>query len=82
MFLYAVTSEGADLKAGAFLDVLVTCCHLSPTAIAKMASAEVGNVEKMLSGVSAKVDIHAKYEIAVTAMALQFFLRGCELTVE
>ena len=40
------------------------------------------NVEKMLSGVSAKVDIHAKYEIAVTAMALQFFLRGCELTVE
>lgn len=46
MFLHAVTSEGADLKAGAFLEVLVSCCYLSPTAIAKMASVEVGNVEK------------------------------------
>lgn len=80
MFLYAVTSEDADLKASAFLEVLVSCHHLSPTAIAKMASVDVGDIEKMLSGVSAEVAIHSKYKIAVTAMALRFFLKDCEPT--
>ena len=36
MFLYAVTCEDADLKASAFLEVLVSCHHLSTTAVAKM----------------------------------------------
>ena len=80
MFLYAVTSEDADLKASAFLEVIVSCHHLSPTAVAKMAGADVGDIEKMLSGLSAEVDIHAKYKIAVTAMALRFFLKDCEPT--
>ena len=80
MFLYAVTCEAADLKARAFLEVLVSCHHLSPTAIAKMAGVDVGDIEKMLSGVSAEVDIHAKYEIAVTVIALRFFLKDCEPT--
>ena len=81
MFLYAVTCEDADLKASAFLEVLVSCHHLSPTTIAKMASVDVGDIEKILSGVSAEVDIHSKYEIAVTAMALRFFLKECEPTI-
>lgn len=81
MFLYAVTCEDADLKASAFLEVLVSCHHLSPTAIAKMAGVDVGDIEKMLSGVSAEVAIHSKYKIAVTAMALRFFLKDCEPTI-
>lgn len=81
MFLYAVTCEDADLKMRAFLEVLVSCHHLSPTAIAKMSGVDVGDVEKMLSGVSTEVDIHSKYEIAVTAMALRFFLKDCEPTI-
>lgn len=80
MFLYSVASENADLKMRAFLEVLVSCHHLSPTAIAKMSGVDVGDVEKMLSGVSTEVDIHSKYEIAVTAMALRFFLKDCEPT--
>ena len=48
--------------------------------IAKMASVDVGDIEKMLSGVSAEVAIHSKYKIAVTAMALRFFLKDCEPT--
>lgn len=80
MFLYAVTCEDADLKASAFLEVLVSFHHLSPTTIAKMASVDVGDIEKMLSGVSAEVAIHSKYKIAVTAMALRFFLKDCEPT--
>lgn len=81
MFLYAVTSEDTDLKASAFLEVLVSHHHLSPTAVAKMAGADVGDVEKMLSGLSAEVGIHAKYKIAVTAMALRFFLKDFEPTI-
>ena len=81
MFLYAVTCEDADLKACAFLEVLVSCHHLSPTAIAKMSGVDVADVEKMLSGLSAEVDIHSKYEIAVTVMALRFFLKECEPTI-
>lgn len=80
MFLYAVTCEDADLKASAFLEVLVSCHQLSPATIAKMASVDVGDIEKMLSGVSAEVAIHSKYKIAVTAMALRFFLKDCEPT--
>lgn len=80
MFLYAVTCEDANLKASAFLEVLVSCYHLSPTTIAKMASVDVGDIEKMLSGASAEVAIHSKYKIAVTTMALRFFLKDCEPT--
>ena len=81
MFLYAVACEDADLKTSSFLEVLVSCHHLSPTAIAKMSGVDVADVEKMLSGLSAEVDIHSKYEIAVTAMALRFFMKDCEPTI-
>ena len=81
MFLYAVACEDADLKTSAFLEVLVSCHHLSPTAIAKMSGVDVADVEKMLSGLSAEVDIYSKYEIAVTAMALRFFMKDCEPTI-
>ena len=77
----AQVNDIAHGKTECLLEVLVSCHHLSPTAIAKMSGVDVGDVEKMLSGVSTEVDIHSKYEIAVTAMALRFFLKDCEPTI-
>ena len=69
---FAVPSLKALVRAG---------YEVVGTAIAKMSGADVADVEKMLSGLSAEVDIYSKYEIAVTAMALRFFMKDCEPTI-
>ena len=43
-----------------------------------MAGVEVCDIEKMLSNPPAEIDIETKYKIAVTVMALRFFLKDCE----
>lgn len=82
MFLYMIGLEEADLKASAFLQVLLSYHHLSPLTVAKMAGVGVGDVEKMAAGSLAGIDAASKYQIAVTAMALRFFLKDCEPPVD
>ena len=77
-FLYFSAIEDKDLKLGAFLKVLVSHHGLSKQALAKMAGVEVKDIEKMLSNPPKKVPEDIKYKIAVTVMALRFFLKDCE----
>lgn len=80
-FLYASATEDKDLKLIAFLQVLTSHHGLSKKTIAKMAGVETSNVEKILSNPSQKISEEAKYKIAVTVMALRFFLKDCEPTL-
>lgn len=82
MFLYAITCEDADLKASAFLEVLISYHHLSEAAIAKMADVEVGDIDRMLDGLADKVDTETKYRITAAVMSLRFFLKDCEPPLE
>ena len=77
-FLYFSAIEDKDLKLSAFLEVLVSYHGLSKQALAKMAGVEVKDIEKMLSNPPEKVPEDIKYKIAVTVMALRFFLKDCE----
>lgn len=80
-FLYASATEDKDLKLIAFLQVLISHHGLSKKTIAKMAGVETSNVEKILSNPSQKISEEAKYKIAVTVMALRFFLKDYEPTL-
>ena len=77
-FLYLSAVEDKDLKLCAFLKVLVSYHGLSKRAVAKMAGVEVKNIERMLSNPPRKVSEDIKYKVAVTVMALRFFLKDCE----
>ncbi len=77
-FLYLSATEDKDLKLSAFLKVLLFCHGLSERAIAKMAGVEVKDIERMLSDPPRKVSEDIKYKVAVTVMALRFFLKDCE----
>ena len=77
-FLYFSAMDDKDLKLSAFLDVLVSYHGLSKRAIAKMAGVEVKDIDKMLSNLPGKVPEDIKYKVAVTVMALRFFLKDCE----
>lgn len=78
MFLYASATEDKDLKLTAFLEVLISHHGLSKDTIAKMAGVEKSDVEKLLCNPQKKVSDEAKYKVAVTVMALRFFLKDCE----
>lgn len=78
MFLYASAIEDKDLKLNAFLKVLVSHHGLSKGTIAKMAGVEKSDVEKILSYPMKNVSEEVKYKVAVTVMALRFFLKDCE----
>jgi hypothetical protein len=80
-FLYASATEDKDLKLSAFLQVLISYHGLSQKTIAKMADVETSDIERILSNSSQKVSEEAKYKIAVTVMALRFFLKDCEPTL-
>ena len=43
-----------------------------------MAGVETSDIEKILSDPSEKVPGEVKFKIAVTVMALRFFLKDCE----
>lgn len=77
-FLYLSAVEDKDLKLCAFLKVLVSCHGLSKRAMAKMAGVEVRDIERILSNPPQKVSEDIKFKIAVTVMALRFFLKDCE----
>ena len=77
-FLYLSAVEDKDLKLCAFLKVLVSYHGLSKRAMAKMAGVEVRDIERILSNPPQKVSEDIKFKIAVTVMALRFFLKDCE----
>ncbi len=78
MFLYASATEDKDLKLSAFLQVLLSQHKLSKATIAKMADVEVSDIEKIVSYPQKNVSEEVKYKVAVTVMALRFFLKDCE----
>lgn len=78
MFLYASATEDKDLKLIAFLQVLISYHGLSKRTIAKMSGVETSDIEKILSNPPKKISEEVKCKIAVTVMALRFFLKDCE----
>lgn len=78
LFLYASATEDKDLKLSAFLKVLISYHGLSQKTIAKMAGVETNSIGKFLSDPPKHVSEEEKYKIAVTVMALRFFLKDCE----
>lgn len=81
-FLYFSATEDKDLKLSAFLEVLISHHNLSKKTIAKMADVETSDIENILSNPPKKVGIDTKYKIAVTVMALRFFLKDCEPPIQ
>ena len=77
-FLYLSAIEDKDLKLTAFLQVLLSHHGLSKKTVATMAGVETKDIEKLLSNPPQKVSEEIKYKIAVTVMALRFFLKDCE----
>ena len=77
-FLYLCATEDKDLKSSGFLEVLISYHGLSKTTIAKIAGVKIEDVERVLINSSNEVPEDAKYRIAVTSMALRFFLKDCE----
>ena len=80
-FLYASATDDKDLKLSAFLKVLISYHGLSKKTIAKISDVEISDIEKILSNPPKKVSEEVKYKIAVTVMALRFFLKDCEPTL-
>lgn len=78
MFLYASATEDKDLKLIAFLQVLISHHGLSKRTIAKMSGVEISDIEKILTNPPTKISEEVKCKIAVTVMALRFFLKDCE----
>lgn len=77
-FLYFSAIEDKDLKLRAFLEVLISHHGLSKKTIAKMAGVETSNIERLLSYPPKAVTDEIKYKVAITVMALRFFLKECE----
>lgn len=78
-FLYNSAAEEKDLKLSAFLQVLISSHGISKDTIAKMAGVAKKEVEAALAYPMKPVSDEAKYKIAVTVMALRYFLKDCEL---
>lgn len=76
-FLYLTAIDDKDMKLNAFLQVLISYHHLSKETIAKIAGVTKDDVENLLSNPSG-IDPEIKYKVAVTVMALRFFLKDCE----
>ncbi len=81
LFLHACAAENKDTKLRAFLKVLISYHGLSPKTIAKMAGVEADALESLLSCPPTPVSEDVKYKIAVTVMALRFFLKDYEPTL-
>lgn len=77
-FLYLCATEDKDLKSSGFLEVLISYHGLSKATIAKMSGVKIADIESVLNHSSEEVPDNVKYRIAVTSMALRFFLKDCE----
>ena len=75
--LFACAAEEKDLKLAAFLQVLLSHHRLSKKTLAKMAGVEPGDIDALLAR-PGRINAETKYKIAVTAMALSFFLKDGE----
>ena len=75
--LFACAAEEKDLKLAAFLQVLLSHHRLSKKTLAKMAGVEPGDIDALLAR-PGRINAETKYKIAVTAMALRFFLKDGE----
>ena len=75
--LFACAAEEKDLKLAAFLQVLLSHHRLSKKTLAKMAGVEPGDIDALLAR-PGRMNAETKYKIAVTAMALRFFLKDGE----
>lgn len=80
-FLYFGAMEDTDMKLSAFLEVLISYHNLSKSTIAKMAGVEVNDIDRVLANPPKKVNVEAKYKIAITVMGLRFFLKDCEPSI-
>lgn len=81
LLLHASAAENKDRKLCAFLKVLISYHGLSLETIAKMAGVETKELEPLLSDSPDRVSEGTKYKVAVTVMALRFFLKDCEPTL-
>ena len=77
-FLYLCATDDKDLKLSSFLEVLISYHGLSKSTLAKMAGVEIMDIERILINSSYEVAEDVKYRVAVTSMALRFFLKDCE----
>lgn len=77
-FLYVSATIDKDSELIAFLQVLISHHGLSKRTIAKMSGVEISDIEKILSNPPKKIAEEVKCKIAVTVMALRFFLKDCE----
>ena len=75
--LFSCAAEEKDLKLAAFLQVLLSHHRLSKKTLAKMAGVEPGDIDALLAR-PGRINAETKYKIAVTAMALRFFLKDGE----
>ena len=79
-FLYFSAIDDKDFKLSVFLEVLISHHGLSKKTIAKMAGVETRDIERLISYPPKAVTDEIKYKVAVTVMALRFFLKECEPT--
>ena len=77
-FLYYSAADDKDFKLSAFLKVLLSFHGLSKKTIAKMAGVDEKEISRLLSDPPKKVSEESRFQIAVTVMALRFFLKDCE----
>lgn len=77
-FLYSSVTEDKYLNLCAFLKALISYHGLSKKTIAKMAGVEKQDIDKILSNPPKRVSDEIKFQVAVTVMALCFYLKDCE----
>lgn len=77
-FLHSSVVEDQYLKLCEFLKALIFFHGLSKKTIAKMAGVEKKDIDKILSNPPKKVSDEIKFKVAVTVMALSFYLKDCE----
>ena len=78
MMLELIGRDNADLKIGAFLQVLLEYHNISAETIALMSRVSEKEVNDLVENPEL-VSLESKYKISKTVMSLRFFLKGLEL---
>ena len=77
MMLEFIGRDNADLKIGAFLQVLLEYHNISPETIALMSGVNAKEVNDLVENPKL-VSLESKYKISKTVMSLRFFLKELE----